>query len=88
MGVTTARPEWTRISPGIPVDTVVRLHGGSQGDQDETSKGCHQAFADVLRCSMSHAARASTCHMPDAAAVLALASVQVLARTYRRAGGV
>jgi hypothetical protein len=31
MGVTTARPEWTRSSPGIPVDTVVRLDGGSQG---------------------------------------------------------
>ena len=31
MGATSARPEWTRSSPGIPIDTVVRLHTGSQG---------------------------------------------------------
>lgn len=31
MGVSSARPEWTRGSPGIPVDTVIRLHTGSQG---------------------------------------------------------
>jgi hypothetical protein len=38
-----ARPEWTKASAGILLDTVVRIHGGSPGVQALL----HSALAEI-----------------------------------------
>lgn len=56
------RPEWTRASAGIPVDTVVRIHGGTAGDNSSCppsycsmhKKPYRDAIAAARRCTAGH----------------------------------
>lgn len=32
------RPDWTRSTLGIPIDTIVRIHPGAVGGEGETSR--------------------------------------------------
>lgn len=47
--ILSTRPDWTRSTTGIPIDCVVRIHGGQQG----AAPASHAMHASLSTCTGS-----------------------------------
>ncbi len=83
--VAASRPQWTRASIGIPIDTVVRIHGGSAGESA-------QRGACIPACAVVAHAGSGWQHAPEGPAWLSTCArvvcpmAQVLDRIFRHHG--